>query len=85
MFPDGIDDAGSVAVRNDPGVGHPVSDPVATLFRISGVHAGQVHPHPHLTGTGLGRGHLTDLEHLRCWSLPLIPSCEHDLPLTRSG
>jgi hypothetical protein len=71
---DGIDDAGTVTVRNDPREWHPVSEPVATFLRIARVHAREDEPDADLAGAGLTLSHLANLEHLRRQSGPFLPS-----------
>src|SRR5437899_9185634 len=80
-LPDGVDDARTIAVRNDPRERHPVSEPVAAFLRIAGVHAREGDPDAHLAGAGLGLGHLPDLQDLCRRSGPFVPSCAHQRPL----
>src|SRR3954471_8822409 len=59
-FSDGVDDTGTVTVRNDPRERHPAAEPVAAFLDVACVHPGEGDPDAHLAGAGLGLGHLSD-------------------------
>src|SRR5437899_11101347 len=84
-LPDGVDDARTIAVRNDPRERHPVSEPVPAFLRVAGVHAREGDPDAHLARAGLGLGHLPDLQDLCCRSRPFVPSCAHDWTLAKGA
>ena len=51
---DGVDDAGRVAVRDHPRVGHRGAEPAAPLLGVAGVDTGEAHPNADLARAGVG-------------------------------
>ena len=74
---DGVDHAGTVAVRDDPRETHRISKPAGALLRIAGIDAGEANPYPDFARARFGSRQLPDLQHLCRGTLSVVPGRQH--------
>lgn len=72
-----INDARTIAVRNDPWIRHPDVKRVFTFLNITWIHARKSDTNPNFARTGLRIFHFAQNEYIPGRALPFIPSGFH--------
>src|ERR1700756_960954 len=70
-----IDDPGTVAVGDDPGVFH--GRRAAPSIGVRRIDAGSLQLYPHLAVAGVGRGQSAEAQDFVRRSLSIVPDCAH--------